>query len=383
MKLILDDEQKLLFETAMIFVRDKAPVGRLRTYRDNRDLPGYDPNLWRQLAELGFVGLNVPETYGGSGLGFRELGLLLEAAGSRLLPEPLLSTAVMGVQTLLFGGTDEQKAALLPPIAAGKHLTALAHQEPHTRYERYWGDTQARREGDGYVIDGTKTHVVDGHIADTLIVVARSSGKPGQAKGLSLFLVPRQTAGVNIKRLHQLDGRNTAQIELRNVHVNSAALLGNWDGGAKLLDAILDRATIALAAEMLGAMQAAFDLTLDYIKQRVQFDVPIGSFQALQHRAARMFVNLSLARSAVRAALGAVDDPANKPKKIASMASLAKAKLSATMVQIANEGVQMHGGVGVTDEYDIGLYLKRARAADALLGDAAWHRERWAKLKGY
>lgn len=380
MSLILNDDQRLLQSTMNDFVREQAPLSRLRLFRQNRDLPGYSPKLWQQMAELGFTGLNIPEVFGGAGLGFCELCLLMQAVGSRLLPEPVLSTVVLGTQALLLAGNPKQQQELLPSIAKGNTLITLAWQEAAGRYHRYHIALTATAKGESYVLNGEKNYVLDGHIADYFIVSARSSGSLTSSKGISLFLVPRSTSGLSVQRLHQIDERNVATLRLNNVTIGKSALMGKIGAGGKLLDAILDRGTIALAAEMLGATQAAFDLTLAYLKQRIQFDVPIGSFQALQHRAARMFVQLALARSAVLAAAHCVD---HEPAKIAQMAALSKAKLSDTMTLICNESIQMHGGIGVTDEYDIGFYLKRARAADALFGDAAWHRDRWAKLKGY
>lgn len=380
MSLILNDDQRLLSSTINDFVREQAPLARLRQFRQNRDLPGYSPQLWRQMADLGFTGLSIPEALGGSGLGFRELCLLLEAVGSRLMPEPVLSTVVLGTQALLLGDNVKQQQELLPAVAQGKALLTLAWQEVAGRYERRHVSLTATTKADGYVLSGEKNYVLDGHAADYFIVSARNSGAAASPKGITLFLVPKSASGLSVQRLHQIDERNVATLRLNNVGVGKSAVLGKIGGGGNLLDAILDRGTIALAAEMLGATQAAFDLTLAYLKQRIQFDVPIGSFQALQHRAARMFVQLALARSAVLAAAHAVD---HDPAKVPELATLAKAKLSDTMTLVCNEGVQMHGGVGVTDEYDIGFYLKRARAADALLGDASWHRSRWAKLKGY
>ncbi|XP_060085186.1 acyl-CoA dehydrogenase IpdE2-like [Ylistrum balloti] len=380
MNTILTTEQKLLVETITKIVQEQVDIEALRRYRDDRSLPGYDPKLWQQLAELGFLGLAIPETYGGADLSFFEVCLLLEATGSKLMPEPLLSTTILATELLKMAGNKTLCQEFLPKLATGNLIITLAHQEQESHYNRYHIEATAKREGDTYTLNGRKTHVLDGHISDTYIMLFRTGGQTQDRDGLTLFLVPKDQTGLKVTRQHQIDGRNTAIIECTNIIVKESARLGSENEAATLLDPIFDLATIALSAEMLGAAQAAFDLTLDYLKERQQFDQPIGAFQALQHRAARLFVDLSLARSAVLTAAAAAG---NKNQDLALFASLAKAKMTDTFERITSEGIQMHGGVGVTDEYDIGFYFKRARAAATLFGDAAWHKNRLATLKGY
>ena len=374
MKLIYDDEQKLIAKTAREFVDASSPIARIRELRDSNDATGFSRELWSQMADLGWTGLRVPEEYDGLGLGMFDLCPVLEAAGRRLMPEPFLSTVLLGTHAFMFGGTDAQKQAWLPSIASGETLVAVAYQEAGSRYELDRVSTTATRTPDGYELTGAKVQVLDGHVANVLIVSAKTE------QGISLFVVDPNANGVTIERQIRLDGRNAALVGLDAVKVGEADVLGAAGGGAELLGRVVDVASVGLAAEMLGAAAQALDDTLSYLNERVQFGVTIGSFQALQHRASRLFIDVSLARSAVLAAARTLDeDPENAPL----MASLAKAKCSDTFTNVAKEAIQMHGGIGVTDEHHIGFYLKRARAAAATFGDSAWHRARWATLSGY
>jgi alkylation response protein AidB-like acyl-CoA dehydrogenase len=380
MKLILDEEQAALAKTARQFMEQRSPVTRVRELRDSADATGYSAALWKQMAGLGWTGLCLPEAYGGSELGLFELALILEAGGRTLCPEPLLSTVVLGATALLRAGTAAQKAQWLPRVADGSAIVTVAMAEAYGRYDVCCVRTTATAEGDGYRLHGEKTQVLDGHVADLLVIPARSWGDTHNRQGITLFLVPRDAAGVTVTRQTRLDGRNAAIVSLDGVVVGADAVLGKPFEGGALLEALRDRGAAAIAAEMLGLASAAFDKTIAYLKERVQFDVPIGSFQALQHRAARLFIELELARSAVLAAAYAADhDPDGFPE----LAALAKARASDLVVHVTNEAVQMHGGIGMTDELDIGFYMKRARATVATFGDAAFWRARWAELRGY
>jgi alkylation response protein AidB-like acyl-CoA dehydrogenase len=296
---------------------------------------------------------------------------VMEAAGRTLTASPLMSTALIGASLLSSAGSEDQKAEYLPPLLAGEHIVALALEEG-TRHAPAQMALEAKRDGAGYQLSGQKTFVLDGHIADTLIVAARTEA------GVTLFLVPG--AAASRIRLSMVDSRNAALIRLDNVAVGPEAVLGRVDGGANLLDLTLDRARAGLAAEMLGSAQEAFDRTLQYLKDRKQFGVAIGSFQALKHRAAQMFCEVEMTRSAVLAAVSALDGSANDA---AALVSLAKAKANETLYLCSNEGVQMHGGIGMTDEIDIGLFMKRVRVAEELFGDANFHADRLARLKQY
>jgi alkylation response protein AidB-like acyl-CoA dehydrogenase len=372
--LSLTEEQQLLQKSAVRLFAERSPPGRVRKLRG--DATGFSWELWRELAGLGWVGAHVPGEYGGSGLGFFELCLILESAGRTLTPEPFVSAALCATELLLLGGSEPQKSRWLSAIAAGEAVATVAEQERGSRYEFRKIATRATAEGDGHRLSGEKVQVLDAHVASLLIVPALTTA----SGGISLFLVDPRAGGVRIERQTRIDGRNAAIVVLHSVRVESGDVLGPLNEGATLLERMLERAAIGLSAEMLGAASRAFELTLEYLKSREQFGVKIGSFQALQHRAARLFIELELARSAVLAAARAVD---SAPHEVPLLSALAKAACSDVFVHAANEGVQMHGGIGMTDEHDIGLYLKRARAADATFGDAAWHRARWASLLGY
>ena len=379
MPLVLTEEQELLRETAREFVAERAPIAQLRQLRDERDPSGFSRELWSDMAQLGWAGIPFSEEYGGADLGYTELGIVLEETGRTLAASPLVSSVLLGGSTLLLGGNETQRKEWLTGVCGGETLLALAIQEgPH--HSPWNVATRAETDGDGYRLNGAKTFVIDGHVADRLIVAARSAGEQSERDGLTLFCVDASAPGVGLARASMVDGRNAARLTLDGVRAERSEVLGEIGQGAELLDAVLDRGAAGLAAEMLGSLDTAFQKTLAYLKQREQFGVPIGSFQALQHRAARMFVQLELSRSVVLDALQALDG--DHPDASAK-ASLAKAQLSDAAPSIANECVQMHGGIGVTDEEDIGLYLKRARVTQFALGDAAFHRDRYAGMHGY
>ena len=382
MSLVLSEDQQLLKDSAKAFVDQNAPVSVLRGLRDSKDAQGYDQNLWRQMLELGWAGMAIPEAYGGFEFGYGGLGVVLEESGRTLVSSPLIATVLLGASAINELGSDAQKSEFLPQVVSGELLLALAIDEkPHHRPCRI--ETSAVKSGEGYVLNGCKTFVLDGHIANKLVVVARTSGAIDDEAGLSVFLVDAAAEGVSINRSWMVDSRNSAMLSLNNVKVGADALLGVEGGAYTSLTRVLDIGRIGVAAEMLGSMQQAFEITLDYLKQREQFGVLIGSFQGLQHRAAEMYSEIELCKSAVRAALAALDDADKTDADIAEFASIAKAKLSEVATLVSNEAVQMHGGIGMTDEYDIGFYMKRARVAAAFLGDALFHRERYASLNGF
>lgn len=380
MRLALTEDQELIAKTARDFVNQESPVSRMRALRDAGDSLSYSTALWKEMAELGWQGIPFPEAFGGAGMGFAELVLVLEALGSKLAPEPFVASVLLGGQTLLRGGTAEQCEAWLPSLVNGEKLVALAYQEPNSRYDVYRVATTAEKTNNGFTLRGEKVHVLAGNAADALIVSARTSGSGSDADGISLFLVPGAAAGLARQPQVRMDSQPAAVVQLDGVEVGTDALIGSEGAGGALLEQVVDLATIGLCAEMLGGMSAAFALTLDYLKEREQFGTRIGTFQALKHRAALIFIEIELARSSVMAAARAVDAGEADAQKLVS---LAKARCSDAYVLAGNEGVQMFGGVGMTDEYDIGLYLKRARAAELTFGDAAWHRDRWARLSGY
>ena len=368
MALILNEEAQMVRDTALDFFRERSPITAMRKLRDDNDPDGFSRDLWRQMAELGWTGFLVNEDDGGSAFGMTGLTQVMEAAGRTLAATPLLSTALLGASLLSIGGTKSQKADYLPRLLAGEHITALAVDEGSRHAPDKIGMT-AERDGSGYRLNGQKTFVLDGHIADTLIVAART----GDA--VTLFLVPGEA--VSRTRLSMVDSRNAALIRFDNVLVGPDAVLG---GGAGVLELALDRARVGLAAEMLGSAQEAFDRTIQYLKDRKQFGVAIGSFQAMKHRAAEMFCEVEITRSAVLAAASALDQGSNDA---ATLVALAKAKANDTLYLCGNEGVQMHGGIGMTDEHEIGFFMKRSRVAEVTFGDTRFCRDRYAGIMGY
>lgn len=382
MALVLNEDQQLLKDSAQAFCQENAPISMLRRLRDSKDAEGFDRDLWQQMVALGWSGMAIPETYGGFAFGYGGLGVVLEETGHTLVSSPLIPTVLLGATLINELGNEAQKEALLPRIVAGELLLALALDE-HQVHAPTRIATTARATGAGFVLDGNKLFVLDGHVADQLIVVARSAGAADSRDGISVFLIPADTAGVTITRTWMVDSRNSATVVLQNVEVPASALLGEVGSGYAGLEKSLDIARIGLAAEMLGSMEETFARILDYLKQREQFGVLIGSFQGLQHRAATMYSEIELCKSVVRAALAALDDPATTASEIARFASLAKAKLSEVAALVSNEGIQMHGGIGMTDEFDIGFFLKRARVAQQFLGDELYHRDRYAALSGF
>ena len=379
MSLVLSSDAQMVRDTAMDFFLAKSPVTALRKLRDSADPDGFSRPLWQEMAELGWSGFLVPEEFGGTGFGMTGLAQVLEASGRTLAATPLIATALIGASALALAGSASQKADLLPGLVAGEKLFALALEEgPHHAPARI--ATTATSSAGGYVINGEKLFVLDGHVADMLVVAARTSGKRNDRAGITLFLVPADAAGITRQRNIMVDSRNAAAIRFQNVAVGAEAVLGAVDGGSDILEAVLDRACAGMAAEMLGSATEAFERILQYLKDRKQFGVAIGSFQVLKHRAAQMFCEIEATRSAVLAACAAIDERAHDA---AALASLAKAKASDTLRLCGDEGVQMHGGIGMTDEHEIGFFLKRARVAEASFGNAAFHRDRYASLMGY
>jgi alkylation response protein AidB-like acyl-CoA dehydrogenase len=368
---VLNEEQTMLRDAAKAWVQEKSPVTAFRKLRDSGNQDGFDRDAWHEMAQMGWAGILIPEEFGGTGLGYLTLGLVLEEAGRTLTASPLISTALTATTALLLGGNDAQKAEWLPKIAEGKIVATLAVDEgPHHHPAKI--ALKAARSGNGYALTGKKTFVVDGGSADLIIVAGNTGG------GTTLFLVKGDAKGLTKQRLHSVDSRGMANLTFDNVAADS--ILGSADQGAALLEKILDRARAGLAAEMLGTATQAFETTLDYLKTRTQFGQLIGTFQALQHRAAKMYTDMELTRSCVEGALSAIDREAND---VPQLASLAKAKASELLHLVSSEMVQMHGGIGMTDVHDAGLYLKRARVAEATFGGASFHRDRYATLLDY
>ncbi len=379
MALVLNEDQQMLKEAAAGFLAEKAPVAELRQLRDAADATGYSQPLWKEMSEMGWGGIAVPEEFGGLGFGYVGLGVVLEQIGRNLSVSPLQSSILVCATAIARLGTAAQKEALLPALAGGEITMALALQEGN-HHAPHKTAMQATADGDGYVLDGRKVLVFDGHTADKFIAVARTAGQSGEDAGLSLFIVDADAQGVGVERVMMLDSRNSATVSFDKVKVGADALLGELDGGYGPLQRVLDIANIGLSAELLGISLEAFERTMEYLKERKQFGVAIGSFQALQHRAAEMFSQLELARSMVVKSLQAIDEDADN---LSSLASACKAKLCEVSDLVTCEAIQMHGGIGMTDEFDIGFFIKRAKVAQQTYGDYSYHLDRFARLNEY
>ena len=375
MTLTLTDEQLLLRDAVQSFLADNSPLSRMRALRDERDVTGFSHEIWKSMADLGWLGIQLPEAHGGGGMGLGELGVILTECGRVLAPEPLVSTLLLGANAVRLSTNEALQADVLPAVAAGDRLIALALEETG-RFNPYAIETQATSTEGGYSITGEKRYVLNGHTADQIVVVARTSGTARDRDGVALFLVDANIEGIEVQRTTMIDGRNAANVSFAGVQVGEDRLLGDAD----LLDQALDHATVGLAAEMVGVADAAFEQTLQYLKDRDQFGAKIGAFQALRHRAAEMFGELEFARSLVLDGLAAIDE--GRDDAPASV-SAAKAQANKAARLIGAEAIQMHGGMGMTDELDIGLFFKRLRAAEVCLGDRTYHLRRFASTQGY
>ena len=376
MTLTLSEEQSFLKDTAKKFAQEKTPTTHFREIRDNENPECFDRAIWQEMATQGWSGILVPEEYGGSNFGLAGIGVVLEELGRTLTPSPLFATSVVCATILNKAGNDSQKKEFLSKIASGEVTMAFALEEG-PRHKPFSINLEAKKDGKNFILNGKKNFVIDGGFADYIIVAAKTSEKEDQ---LSLFVIARDVEGMNIIPTTMVDHKNAANIEFKNVSISEKNLLGTQNSAKEIIEETLDISRAALSAEMLGGALEAFDITLNYLKEREQFGEKIGSFQALQHRAALMFTELELCKSCVIEALTAFDEGSNDLQRIAS---LAKSKIGETFFNVSNEGVQMHGGVGVTDEYDIGLYMKRARVAEQTFGNSEYHRNRYAELTGY
>ena len=375
MNLLYNEDQRLLADSAGEFLAARSPVSRQRALRDEAQVDGFDPLLWQDAVALGWSAIPFPENLGGLDFGCMGLGPIFEAIGCNLSATPLLSSVVLSGSLLHLQGNAQQQDRWLSATISGGQRVALALDE-QPRHNPAKVALQAVANGDGYSLSGDKYFVIDEVGADAYLVAARTG-----TAGISLFLLPADAPGLTVSPLPLIDSRNHARLQLDQVQVGADALLGAAGSAMPALNIALDRGRVCLAAEMLGMSEKLFELTLDYLKTRVQFDVAIGTFQSLQHRAAQLYVDLALARSAVMAGLAALDDSSLSEAERQRLASLAKWKAGQTAIKVANEAVQMHGGIGVTDELDVGLFLKRIRVAQACLGDADYHCERYGALE--
>ena len=366
------DEQDMLRQTARAFLEEHCPTMFVRQMME--DEKGYSPDLWREMAELGWLGLAFPEAYGGQGLGFVDLTVILEEMGATLLPSPFLSTVLLAGQTILVGGSEAHKKTYLPKIADGSLIATLAMTEPSGRFDAEGiTEVKATPEGDSFKISGTKLFVPDAHVAELLVVAARTKEAGNKSFGVSLFLVDSNRPGISTTLLKTMDQtRKQCEVVFDNVQVGRDRLIGMIDMGWPILQKVLNLATVSLCAEMVGGAQRVLDLSVAYAKERVQFGRPIGSFQAIKHKCAEMMLQVESAKSAAYYAAWAVDEDVPEAPLAVSMA---KAYCSDAYRNTAGEGIQVHGGIGFTWEHDMHLYFKRAKYAEFTFGDATYHRE--------
>lgn len=376
MPMVLNEEQNMLRDTARDFIQSNAPVGLVRQLRDNNSPTGYSDTVWEQMIEMGWPAVAIDEDNGGLGFGYIGLGALLEQTGQTLANSPLFSTVVLGASIISLGGTAKQKSQWLPEIATGKLTLAVALDESN-HHDPASVSLSAKQEGDKLILNGHKQFVNEAGNAQKLIVSVRTSDSEQSQNGISLVMIDPKAAGLTITKTGMIDSRNYAKIEFKNVSVSANEIIGETDKAFSALEKALDIARICMAAEMIGQAQTLFDKTVEYLKDREQFGVKIGSFQALQHRAADMYTELELTKSVVKEALSAIDE---NRADLQVMASLTKVRANETCRLIADEAVQMHGGIGLTDELDVGFFLKRSRVCIHSLGDSGYHKDRYARL---
>ncbi|WP_375689309.1 acyl-CoA dehydrogenase family protein [Pseudooceanicola sp. LIPI14-2-Ac024] len=374
---VLTEEQQMLRDGAQEWVKGRAPISAFRKMRDAGEV--FDRGLWTEIAGMGWAGMVVPEDFGGSDFGVTGMGLVLEEMGRQLVASPLFISGLVAATALRDMGSDAQKAAWLPKIADGSAIVTLAVDEG-TRHDTAKTALTAQSSGDGYVLTGEKVHVIEGMAADAMLVLARTSGKAGESEGLTLFLVPADATGLSRHPLKTFDYRGFAKVAFDGVAVGKDAVVGEVGKAHAPLEKVLDVARVGIACEMLGLSQQAFDTTLDYLKTRVQFDIILAQFQALQHRMADLFMELQLARSVVEHAVREID--AGSPGATEA-AILAKAFTGDVANKMTRQMIQLHGGIGMTDQYDAGFYIKRSRVLETTFGNAAQQCDRWARMRDY
>ncbi|MBI3635446.1 MAG: acyl-CoA dehydrogenase family protein [Candidatus Rokubacteria bacterium] len=369
-------EQEMLRATARKFFENECASTFVRERM--AEPAGVTDEFWTKLAEQGWLGLVYPEEFGGTGLGFVDLTVLMEEMGRAVMPGPFYSTVVLGGLAILEAGSPEQKKGWLGKIGAGEAKVALALTEPNARWDAAGITVTAKRDGGDYVLNGTKLFVLDAHLADAIVVAARTAEGKRPEDGVGLFVVPKGAKGLDVKLLPTMDQtRKQCEVKLADVRVPASAGLGTPDGAWPAIQRVIDRATVALAAEMCGGAQKVLEMTTEYAKIRVAFGKPIGTYQGVKHKAADMLVESENAKSLTYYAAWAVDE--NVPEA-ALAASMAKAYVSDAYRRIAASGIQLHGGIGFTWEHDLHLYFKRAKFSEFAFGDATYHRERVAQL---
>ncbi len=373
MDLGLNEAQQMLQNSAREFLEAECPDTYVRAMEENER--GYSPEMWTKLAEQGWIGLTIPEQYGGVGLAFTDLTVLLEEMGRALLPGPFFSTVVLGSQAIQLAGSDEQKSEFLPRIATGQLIVTLALTEPTGRWDAAGVETTATPSSDGYVINGTKLYVPNAHVSDYLVVAART----GDAEGdVSLFIVPRSTSGVSQTLLKTIASDRQSEVVFENATVPASALLGELNGGWDTIERVLQWGAVGKCAEMVGGGRQVLDMTVDYAKERVQFGRPIGSFQAIQHHCSNMATEVEASRHITFQAAARISDGLDAAKEVA----MAKAWVNDSYRRVCDLGHQCHGAIGFTKEHNMQLHSRRAKAAELMFGDSDVHLESVAQAMG-
>ena len=366
-------QQQMIVDSVAQFVRVESNVDRFREMRDSER--GWDPNIWKRIADYGWLAVAFPESVGGIDGDFVDMALILEQLGRGLVPEPYIPSVVLAGSLLQRLGNPSQIKAVLQPMMEGDTSLALAYAERQSRYELADCRTRAARTGAGWTLDGEKVWVLNGHAADHLLVVARSSGEQLDTAGLSIFIVAAEAPGLSRTSVKTMDGQRAAFVTFEGVTVGADALLGEEGAAFEALEWAMDRAAAAACAEGQGHLQELFQRTIEHLKQREQFGAKIGSFQALQHRAAEMLAETELCKGMMLLAALKVDSEDAEERR--SEVSAAKAHLTSAGWFVQENAIQLHGGVGVTDEQDVGLYFKRLRVLQGLFGDADHHVDRF------
>jgi len=369
MDLALSEEQEMLWKSARDFLASKVPKTLVRQMEE--DEKGYVPELWKEMADLGWVGLPFPEQYGGGGFKFLDLVILLEEMGRACLPGPFLSTVVLGGMPVAEFGTEEQKKAILPKLCKGELIMTMALTEPSAKYEAKAVQVEAHHEADHYIISGTKLFVNDANVADKMIVVARTAKKQHAEEGITLFLVDRKAHGVHVHLLKTIAGDKQCEVTFEKVKVGKADILGKVDHGWDIVKKVMEWAALAKAAEMQGGAQQVLEMTIQYGKDRIQFDRPIGSFQIIQHYMADMSIDVDSARVSLHKAAWMLSEGIPCRKEIAVI----KGWLSEAYRRVTAQSHQIHGAIGFTKDHDLELYFRRAKAAELYFGDADYQRE--------
>ncbi len=376
----LSKEQKMIVDSVSGFVKDDAGVERFRKLRT--DDHGWDPRVWEQMGDTGWLGITFPEEYGGIDGTFVDLALILEQLGRGLAPEPIIPSVVLAGQLILLRGSEEQKQELLPPMLEGKTSYAFAHSERQSRYNPTDVALEASESQDGYELSGEKVWVLNGHAAEQIVVSARTSGEQMDRDGISLFVVPADAPGLTKTPVRGMDGHLSAFLTFDKVAVPESARLGASGDSAEAIEFVLDRAAAAACAEAQGCLQELFKRTVQYLKEREQFGKKIGSFQALQHKAADMFAETELCKSTMILAAIRADETEDPTVRQADI-STAKVQLGTGGWLVQENAIQLHGGVAITDEFDIGLFFKRVRVLQGLFGDVDYHVDRFQGLETF